>query len=60
MTQLDDNSSEEHIVGKPEFMPYNQNEVRAGSTTSGRSDTQDGIMVTRTYEVSPGKSTLDV
>ncbi|RGP80918.1 hypothetical protein FLONG3_968 [Fusarium longipes] len=60
MTQLDDNSSEEHIVGKPEFMAYNKNEVRAGSTTSGQSDTPDGIMVTRTYEVSPGKSTLDV
>jgi hypothetical protein len=60
MAHLDDNSSEEHIVGKPEFVSYNKNEVRAGSTTSERSDTQDGIMVTRTYEVSPGKSTLDV
>ncbi|KAJ4010185.1 hypothetical protein NW752_009368 [Fusarium irregulare] len=60
LAHLDDNSSEEHIVGKPEFVSYNKNEVRAGSTTSERSDTQDGIMVTRTYEVSPGKSTLDV
>ncbi|KAJ4139932.1 hypothetical protein NW768_001282 [Fusarium equiseti] len=60
MAHLDDNSSEEHIVGKPEFISYSKNEVRAGSTTSERSDTQDGIMVTRTYEVSPGKSTLDV
>ncbi|VTT59584.1 unnamed protein product [Fusarium fujikuroi] len=60
MTQLDDNSSEEHIVGKPEFVGYSKPEVRAGSTTSGQSDNQDGIMVTRTYEVTPGKSTLDV
>lgn len=60
MTQLDDNSSEEHIVGKPEFVGYSKPEVRAGSTTSGQSDNKDGIMVTRTYEVTPGKSTLDV
>jgi hypothetical protein len=61
MTQLDDNSSEEHIVGKSDFMGYsNKGEVQAGSTMSGRSDTRDGIMVTRTYEVTPVKSTLDV
>ncbi|KAM0251632.1 hypothetical protein ACHAP5_001641 [Fusarium lateritium] len=60
MTHLEDNSSEEHIVGKPEFVGYSTPEVRAGSTTSGQSDGQDGIMVTRTYEVTPGKSTLDV
>ncbi|RGP71165.1 integral membrane pth11 [Fusarium sporotrichioides] len=61
MTQLEDNSSEEHIVGKPEFMGYsNKNEVRAGSAMSGSGETRDGIMVTRTYEVSPVKSTLDV
>nr|CEG03655.1 unnamed protein product [Fusarium acuminatum CS5907] len=60
MSHLDDNSSEEHIVGKPEFVGYSTPEVRAGSTASGQSDGQDGIMVTRTYEVTPGKSTLDV
>lgn len=61
MTQLEDNSSEEHIVSKNEFMGYsNKNEVRAGSTMSERGETRDGIMVTRTYEVSPVKSTLDV
>ncbi|KAJ4263903.1 hypothetical protein NW762_005940 [Fusarium torreyae] len=60
MTHLDDNSSEEHIVGKPEFVGYNKPEIRAGSTASGQSDNQDGIMVTKTYEVTPGKSTLDV
>ncbi|KAM0355961.1 hypothetical protein ACHAPU_000350 [Fusarium lateritium] len=61
MTQLDDNSSEEHIVGKPSFVGYSRPEIRAGSTASGQSDVQldGGIMVTKTYEVTtPGK--LDV
>lgn len=60
MTQLDDNSSEEHIVGKANFGDY-KHDIRAGSTTSGQSSSgPDGIVVTRTYEVTPGKSTLDV
>ncbi|RMJ03350.1 hypothetical protein CDV36_015125 [Fusarium kuroshium] len=60
MTKLDDNSSEEHIVGKVDFGGY-KHDIRAGSSTSGQSSTgPDGIVVTRTYEVTPGKSTLDV
>ncbi|KAH7271288.1 hypothetical protein MRS44_004941 [Fusarium solani] len=60
MTQLDDNSSEEHIVGKADFGGY-KHDIRAGSTTSGQSSSgPDGIVVTRTYEVTPGKSTMDV
>ncbi|KAL2689972.1 hypothetical protein Neosp_004037 [[Neocosmospora] mangrovei] len=60
MTKLDDNSSEEHIVGKADFGGY-KHDIRAGSSTSGQSSTgPDGIVVTRTYEVTPGKSTLDV
>ncbi|KAJ3526383.1 hypothetical protein NM208_g11214 [Fusarium decemcellulare] len=59
MTKLEDNSSEEHIVQKGGFGGYKP-DVRAGSTTSGQSVGPDAIMVTRTYEVSPHKSTLDV
>ncbi|KAH7157622.1 hypothetical protein B0J13DRAFT_174877 [Dactylonectria estremocensis] len=66
MTDLGDNSSEEHIVQKAdyskkpaEFGGY-QNDIRAGSTNSDRSGNLNGIMVTREYEVSPAKSTLDV
>ncbi|KAF4998551.1 hypothetical protein FGRMN_3078 [Fusarium graminum] len=61
MTQLDDNSSEEHIVGKPAFVGYSRPEVRAGSTASGQSDNQldGGIMVTKTYEVTAPEK-LDV
>ncbi|KAF5657792.1 integral membrane protein PTH11 [Fusarium heterosporum] len=61
MTQLDDNSSEEHIVGKPAFVGYSRPEVRAGSTSSGQSDGQldGGIMVTKTYEVTTPEK-LDV
>ncbi|KAM0439879.1 hypothetical protein ACHAPT_000977 [Fusarium lateritium] len=61
MTKLDDNSSEEHIVQKTDFGGY-KHDIRAGSTTSGQSSSTgpDGIVVTRTYEVTPGKSTLDV
>ncbi|CAM1501955.1 Fc.00g039390.m01.CDS01 [Cosmosporella sp. VM-42] len=58
MTELGDNSSEEHIVTKVEYNPY-KNDIRAGSTASNNSG-PDGIMVTKTYEVSPAKSTLDV
>lgn len=64
MTKLDENSSEEHIVSSTvEYHNNFKNDIRAGSTNSGRSgggDLGDGIMVTKTYEVSPAKSTLDV
>ncbi|KAH7175632.1 hypothetical protein EDB81DRAFT_939765 [Dactylonectria macrodidyma] len=66
MTDLGDNSSEEHIVQKADYSKkpadFNayQNDIRAGSTNSDRSGHQNGIMVTREYEVSPAKSTLDV
>ena len=58
MTDLGENSSEEHIVQKPDYKGF-QSDVRAASTNS-ESSHQNGIMVTREYEVSPGKSTLDV
>lgn len=65
MTDLGDNSSEEHIVQKPDYAKkpdYSayQNDIRAESTKSDGSSHQNGIMVTREYEVSPAKSTLDV
>lgn len=63
MTKLDENSSEEHIVSSTvEYHNNFKNDIRAGSTNSGQSggDLGDGIMVTKTYEVSPAKSTLDV
>lgn len=65
MTDLGDNSSEEHIVQKPDYSKkpdYSayQNDIRAESTKSNGSSHQNGIMVTREYEVSPAKSTLDV
>ncbi|KAL6409563.1 integral membrane protein PTH11 [Ilyonectria robusta] len=65
MTDLGDNSSEEHIVQKPDYgkkPDYSayQNDIRAESTKSNGSSHQNGIMVTREYEVSPAKSTLDV
>ncbi|KAH6894372.1 hypothetical protein B0T10DRAFT_250609 [Thelonectria olida] len=60
MTDLGDNSSEEHIVKKPDYNGF-KNDIRAASTTSeGSTQFQDGIMVTRTYEVEPHKSRLDV
>lgn len=59
LTELGDNSSEEHIVQKTDYGAY-KGDVRAGSTTSDRSSHQDGILVTRTYEIEPSKSTLDV
>ncbi|KAK7407881.1 hypothetical protein QQX98_009940 [Neonectria punicea] len=58
MTDLGDNSSEEHIVQTPDYKGF-QSDIRAASTNS-ESSNQNGIMVTREYEVSPGKSTLDV
>ena len=44
---------------------YHQNfksDIRAGSTNSDHSGGAlgDGIMVTKTYEITPAKSTLDV
>ncbi|KAF7554023.1 hypothetical protein G7Z17_g3224 [Cylindrodendrum hubeiense] len=65
MTDLGENSSEEHIVQKADFAKkpdYNgyQNDIRAESTNSDGASHQNGIMVTREYEVSPAKSTLDV
>lgn len=61
MTQLDDNSSEEHIVQASAEYHNFKNDIRAGSTNSDRSGGfGDGIMVTKTYEVAPAKSTLDV
>ncbi|KAF5026131.1 hypothetical protein F66182_1779 [Fusarium sp. NRRL 66182] len=60
MAKLDDNSSEELIISKSEFAGYSKPNIRAGSTTRGQSGSQDGIMVTKTYQVDPGKSTLDV
>ncbi|KAM5346658.1 hypothetical protein ACJ41O_009663 [Fusarium nematophilum] len=61
MAHLEDNSSEEHIVNNTDtdFGGY-KGDVRAGSTISEQSGSPDGIMVTRTYEVRPVKSTLDV
>lgn len=62
MTKLDDNSSEEHIVGKAAGFGGYRHDAQAGSTTSGQVGNlgADGIVGTPTCEVTPGKSTLDV
>lgn len=45
---LDENSSEEHIVKRSESGNRSRSDIRAGSIND-----QEGIMVTRTFEVSP-------
>ncbi|KAF7554397.1 hypothetical protein G7046_g6838 [Stylonectria norvegica] len=59
MTDLADNSSEEHIVQIVDYNGRFKNDIRAGSTTSEQSVSPDGIMVTKTYEVMPSNK-LDV
>jgi malic enzyme len=62
MTDLGDNTSEEHIVksANSEYGKVVMHDIRAGSTNSDHSAHQEGIIVTKTYEVSQYKSTLDV
>lgn len=66
LTDLEDNSSEEHIVKEAQYANGNgtMSDIRAGSTLSGSSGGQHdgGIMVTTTYEVNnPNqKSTLNI
>jgi hypothetical protein len=60
MTELGDNSSEEHIVQKAEYHQTFKTDIRAATTTSEQSSHQDGILVTKAYKVSPSKSPLDI
>ncbi|WAO97183.1 Hypothetical protein NCS54_01489700 [Fusarium falciforme] len=60
MTELGDNSSEEHIVQKAAYHHTFRTDIWAATTTSEQSSYQDGIMVTKAYEVSPSKSPLGV